>query len=100
MLTTFLGPTGATLESIVRLQLKGHDHAVKPSQLSRRYQHAAEERIRVSYILYINILVQYYTVHLLHASHRISLRSSSFSGLSRIAKSGRTKSSITLSDKN
>lgn len=33
-------------------------------------------------------------------SHLISLRSSSFSGLSKMANRGRTKSSITLSDKN
>lgn len=40
--------TRATLENIVRLQLKRHDHAVKPTQLSSRYQHSAEDVIRVS----------------------------------------------------
>lgn len=35
--------TRATLENIVRLQLEGHDHAVKLTQLSRRYQHSEED---------------------------------------------------------
>lgn len=37
--------TGATLENIVRLQLIGHDHAVKVTQLSSRYQHSAVSMI-------------------------------------------------------
>ena len=41
--------TGATFENIVRLQLKGHDHAVKTTQLRRRYQHSAADTINQIY---------------------------------------------------
>lgn len=95
--------TRAILKNVVRLQLKGHDHTVKPSQLCRRYQHSAES-VRFTHMhihTYLYSLHTYKnTLHVLYSSHLISLRRSSFSGLSKIAKRGRTKSSITLSDKN
>ena len=59
-------------------------------------------------VSYINIVTQhvyrktvlYCSYTYIYVSHLISLRSSSFSGLSKMAKRGRTKSSITLSDRN
>lgn len=90
--------TRATFEDLVSFQLKGHDNAVKLSQLSGRYQYPAEDNT-VSHALINTLWLQMHS-----KSHvvidLISLRSSSFSGLSKIAKSGCAKSSITLSDKN
>lgn len=37
--------TWATFENIICLQLKGHDHAVKSTQLSSGYQHSADSGV-------------------------------------------------------
>lgn len=96
--------TRATSEGLVSFQLKGHDHAVKASQLRGGYQHPGEgSKVRSTHILkncccFFNI--RDFANFTDFTTHLISLRSSSFSGLSKMARRGRTKSSITLSDKN
>lgn len=92
--------TRAALENIIRFQLKGHDHAVKSAQLSGRDQHSERNSSHIQYVFRHERRVGAYVQTLFFLPHLISLRRSSFSGLSKIASSGRTRSSTTLSDKN
>lgn len=92
--------TRAALENIIRFQLKGHDHAVKSAQLSGRDQHSERNCSHIHYVFRHERSIEIYVQTLFFHTHLISLRRSSFSGLSKIANSGRTKSSTTLSDKN
>lgn len=92
--------TRAALENIIRFQLKGHDHAVKSAQLSGRYQHSERNGSHIQCVFTHERSIAIYIQTLFFLTHLISLRRSSFSGLSKIANRGRTKSSTTLSDKN
>lgn len=92
--------TRAALENIIRFQLKGHDHAVKSAQLSGRDQHSERNCSHIQFVFRYQRSIEIYVQTLFFLTHLISLRRSSFSGLSKIANRGRTKSSITLSDKN